>query len=288
MRVVRGDRFVGFCGGVKRAWKLAVESSENDDDEEVFISGKLIHNTPAMQELETMGVRPLPVSLMEDDLPAAEAAPLAGRTVLMRAHGESPTAFARAQSLGLNVLDATCPIVTVVQKIAKQLEDEGYQVVVFGHRDHPEARATVAHTEHGLIIESVAEAIELGHYEKLASIAQTTMLTADYVELCKVLETKADVFDDRGRICGWTQRAQGEAVELARTVDMMVVVGGRDSSNTHQLVRVCSDVCPTRHIVTADELDETWFDGVETVGLAAGASTREYDIAAVISWLEAH
>ncbi len=288
MRVVRGERFVGFCGGVKRAWKLAVESSENNDDEEVFISGKLIHNTPAMQELETMGVRSLPVSLMDDDLPAAETTPLAGRTVLMRAHGESPAAFARAQSLGLNVLDATCPIVTVVQKIAKQLEDEGYQVVVFGHRDHPEARATVAHTEHGLIIESVAEAAELGHYPKLASIAQTTMLTADYVELCKVLETKADVFDDRGRICGWTQRAQGEAVELARTVDMMVVVGGRDSSNTHQLVRVCSEVRPTRHIVTADELDEAWFDGVETVGLAAGASTREYDIAAVISWLEAH
>lgn len=288
MRVVRGERFVGFCGGVKRAWKLAVESSENNDDEEVFISGKLIHNTPAMQELETMGVRSLPVSLMDDDLLAAETTPLAGRTVLMRAHGESPTAFARAQSLGLNVLDATCPIVTVVQKIAKQLEDEGYQVVVFGHRDHPEARATVAHTEHGLIIESVEEAADLGHYPKLASIAQTTMLTADYVELCKVLETKADVFDDRGRICGWTQRAQGEAVELARTVDMMVVVGGRDSSNTHQLVRVCSEVCPTRHIVTADELDEAWFDGVETVGLAAGASTREHDITAVISWLEAH
>ena len=288
MRVVRGDRFVGFCGGVKRAWKLAVESSENGDDEEVFISGKLIHNTPAMQELATMGVRPLPVSLMDDDLPTEEAAPLAGRTVLMRAHGESPTAFARAQSLGLNVLDATCPIVTVVQKIAKQLEDEGYQVIVFGHRDHPEARATVAHTQHGLIIESVEEAAGLGHYPKLASIAQTTMLTADYVELCKVLETKADVFDDRGRICGWTQRAQGEAVELARTVDMMVVVGGRDSSNTHQLVRVCSEVCPTHHIVTADELDAAWFDGVETVGLAAGASTREHDIAAVISWLEVH
>ena len=288
MRVVRGERFVGFCGGVKRAWKLAIESSENNDDEAVFISGKLIHNTPAMQELETMGVRPLPVSLMDDDLPAAETAPLTGRTVLMRAHGESPTAFTRAQNLGLNVLDATCPIVTVVQKIAKQLEDEGYQVIVFGHRDHPEARATVAHTEHGLIIESVEEAAELGHYPKLASIAQTTMLTADYVELCKVLETKADVFDDRGRICGWTQRAQGEAVELAHTVDMMVVVGGRDSSNTHQLVRVCSEVCPTRHIVTADELDEAWFDGIETVGLAAGASTREHDITAVISWLEAH
>ena len=235
-----------------------------------------------------MGVRTLPVSLTDDDLQGEVTEALAGRTVLMRAHGESPTAFARAESLGLNVLDATCPIVTVVQKIAKQLEDEGYQVIVFGHRDHPEARATVAHTEHGVIIESVEEATELGHYAKLASIAQTTMLTADYVELCKVLENKAGVFEDRGRICGWTQRAQGEAAELARTVESMVVVGGRDSSNTHQLVRVCSEVCPTHHIVTADELDEAWFDSVDVVGLAAGASTREHDIDEVVSWLEAH
>jgi 4-hydroxy-3-methylbut-2-enyl diphosphate reductase len=167
------------------------------------------------------------------------------------------------------------------------LENEGFQVVVFGHKQHPEARATVAYTRSGIIIESPEEAAALPHYQKLAAIAQTTMLTAEYEQVCQILSAKADVFEDRGRICGWTQHAQGEAVELARQVQAMVVVGGYDSSNTIQLVKVCAEICPTYHIETADELRSAWFDGVEVVGLAAGASTREYDIAAVIAWLEA-
>ena len=91
-------------------------------------------------------------------------------------------------------------------------------MIVFGHRDHPEAKATVAYTEHGFIVESADEARSLPRYEKLASIAQTTMLQADYLELVEVLKTKADLYEDRGRICGWTLHAQDEAVELAREV----------------------------------------------------------------------
>ena len=288
MQVIRAPRYGGFCGGVKHAWKLAVKASSAASDGPIYLSGKLIHNTPAMSELAEMGIRTLPASLSEPDPDDADASSLRGRTILMRAHGESPQAFARAEQLGLQVVDATCPIVTVVQKIACHLEDEGYQVVVFGHRNHPEARATVSHTRHGFIIESVEEAEALPRYPRLAAIAQTTMLTADYKRVCAVLATKADAFEDRGRICGWTQHAQAEAAELASRVDAMVVVGGRDSSNTLQLVRVSAEVCPTYHIVTADELQETWFKGATDVGLTAGASTREQDIAEVTAWLEAH
>lgn len=276
MRVSRAPKFAGFCGGVKRAWKLAMKVA-SETEGPVYLSGKLIHNTPAMRELEQLGIR---------TVDAAGGPPPEGTTIIMRAHGEGPRTFARAQGLGLEVVDATCPIVTVVQKIAVQLENEGFQVVVFGHKQHPEARATVAYTRHGIIIESPEEARSLPHYPKLAAIAQTTMLTSEYQQLCEILKTKADVFENRGRICGWTQHAQTEAVELARQVQAMVVVGGYDSSNTIQLVKVCSDVCPTYHIETADELRPEWFEGIEAVGLAAGASTREYDIAAVIEWLE--
>jgi 4-hydroxy-3-methylbut-2-enyl diphosphate reductase len=210
---------------------------------------------------------------------------LSGKTILMRAHGEGPVAFDKAKSLGLNVIDATCPIVTAVQKIAVQLENEGFQVIVFGHRDHPEAKATVAYTQRGFIVESAEEARGLPHYEKLASIAQTTMLQADYLELVEVLKTKADHYEDRGRICGWTLHAQDEAVALAKQVDACVVVGGRDSSNTIQLVRVCEPHCPTFHVETADELRAEQFSGMRTVGVLAGASTREVDIQAVIDFL---
>lgn len=278
MRVLRARTYSGFCGGVKRAWNRAVKAAEGAEGP-VFLSGKLIHNTPAMKELEALGIR----ALQEADVRQG----VAGRTILMRAHGEGPRAFERARDLGLNVIDATCPIVTAVQKIAVQLEQEGYQVIVFGHRNHPEAKATVAYTERGMIVESAAEARTLPHYEKLASIAQTTMLQADYLELVEVLKTKADVYEDRGRICGWTLHAQDEAVALAREVQAMVVVGGRDSSNTIQLVRVSEPHCPTYHVETADELRAEWFSGLHTVGVAAGASTREGDIQAVIDFLSA-
>jgi (E)-4-hydroxy-3-methyl-but-2-enyl pyrophosphate reductase len=277
MQVIRAKTYVGFCGGVKRAWNRAVKAA-GEAEGTVFLSGKLIHNTPAMRELDGLGVREL------SDVDVAQGE-LAGKTILMRAHGEGPLAFEKARSLGLNVIDATCPIVTAVQKIAVQLENEGFQVIVFGHRSHPEARATVAYTQHGLIVESAEEAKDLPHYEKLASIAQTTMLQADYVDLVEVLRTKADHYEDRGRICGWTLHAQDEAVELAKSVDACVVVGGRDSSNTIQLVRVCEPHCPTFHVETAEELRAEWFAGMARVGLLAGASTREVDIQAVTDFL---
>ena len=277
MEVIRAKTYVGFCGGVKRAWNRAVKAADGAQDT-VFLSGKLIHNTPAMNELSQLGIR----ALEDDDIASGG---LEGKTILMRAHGEGPLAFEKAKSLGLNVIDATCPIVTAVQKIAVQLENEGYQVIVFGHRTHPEAKATVAYTQRGFIVETADEAKSLPHYEKLASIAQTTMLQADYLELVQVLKTKADVYEDRGRICGWTLHAQDEAVELAKQVDACVVVGGRDSSNTIQLVRVCEPHCPTFHVETADELRAEDFAGMSRVGVLAGASTREVDIRAVIDFL---
>jgi (E)-4-hydroxy-3-methyl-but-2-enyl pyrophosphate reductase len=277
MEIIRAKTYAGFCGGVKRAWNRAVKAADQSDGT-VYLSGKLIHNTPAMNELARLGVR----ALSDEDV---ERGGLEGRTILMRAHGEGPKAFEKARSLGMNVIDATCPIVTAVQKIAVQLEQEGYQVIVFGHRTHPEARATVAYTERGMIVESAEEARDLPHYDKLASIAQTTMLQADYLELVEVLKTKADHYEDRGRICGWTLHAQDEAVALAKQVDACVVVGGRDSSNTIQLVRVCEPHCPTFHVETADELRAADFAGMRRVGILAGASTREVDIQAVIDLL---
>ncbi|MBU6287103.1 MAG: 4-hydroxy-3-methylbut-2-enyl diphosphate reductase [Chloroflexi bacterium] len=277
IEVRRVKTYAGFCGGVKRAWNRAVKASKSTD-EPILLSGKLIHNTPAMRELASMGVR----VATDEDL----AQETVGRTYIMRAHGEGPEAFEAAQARGFNVIDATCPIVTAVQKIAVQLEDEGFQVVLFGHRDHPEARATVAYTKRGFIIESAEEARALPFYPKLATIAQTTVLQADYLEVVEALKARADVFEDRGRVCGWTLHAQDEALALAQEVDAMVVVGGRDSSNTIQLVRVCETACPTFHVESPDELRAEWFSQASVVGIAAGASTREVDLASSISFLE--
>lgn len=245
----------------------------------VYVSGKLIHNTPAMNELEGKGIQTLDVTGEVDVEP--------GTPFILRAHGEGPATYARAEQLGLHLIDGTCGIVRKVQKLARTLEDQGFQVVLFGHRNHPEAKATVAHTERGIIIESAEEAEALDRFPKIAAIAQTTSSSAAYQDVRKVLEHKCDLFEDHGHICDFTQRAQEEAAILAGEVDSMVVVGGRDSSNTRRLVEVCSERCPTYHVETAEDLRAEWFTGIDRVGVTAGASTRDKDIDEVVARLEA-
>ena len=277
MEIIRASRYAGFCGGVKRAWKLAVQEASAGDGP-VLISGKLIHNTPAMQQLEGMGVRELNV------LEAGDIEP--GTPFILRAHGEGPAVYRRANELGLQLIDGTCGIVRNVQKKARELESQGFQVVLYGHRNHPEAKATVAHTEHGMIIESVEEAMALPFFPRIAAIAQTTSSSREYVEVCRVLKEKCDHFENQGHICDFTRRSQEEAADLAGKVDAMVVVGGRDSSNTRRLVEVCSERCRTYHVETSGELRSEWFVGTGKVGVTAGASTRDDDIDAVIACLE--
>ncbi|MHB1161883.1 MAG: 4-hydroxy-3-methylbut-2-enyl diphosphate reductase, partial [Chloroflexota bacterium] len=248
MEIIRATRYAGFCGGVKRAWRLATEEAASGTP--VFISGKLIHNTPAMRELEGKGIHVLDLSQADGVEP--------GTPFILRAHGEGPAVYERAQQLGLRLIDGTCGIVRSVQRRARALEEQGFQVVLFGHKNHPEARATVAHTQRGTIIESAEEAAQLSHYPKIAAIAQTTSSQREYVEVCRVLRDRCDHFEDQGHICDFTQRAQEEAVEIAGQVDAMVVVGGRDSSNTRRLLEVCMEHCPTYQVETAEELQTYW------------------------------
>lgn len=278
MEVLRARHHAGFCNGVKRAWKLALQEAASANGP-VYLSGKLIHNTPAMEELERKGVRIL-------NIYSAEGVD-SGTPFILRAHGEGPEVYARAEQMGLKLIDGTCGIVRSVQRRARKLEQEGFQVVLFGHRNHPEARATIAHTERGIIIESPEEAAALPGYPKIAAIAQTTSSAREYAEVCRILRGKGERFEDQGHICDFTQRAQEEAAELARQAEAMVVVGGRDSSNTRRLVEVCSALRPTYHVETAEELQPSWFAGVSRVGVTAGASTRDEDIDAVVTRLHA-
>lgn len=277
MEVIRATRYAGFCGGVKRAWKLATREAASGTP--VYISGKLIHNTPAMNELEEMGIRLLDLSQANGVQP--------GTPFILRAHGEGPAVYERSQQLGLRLIDGTCGIVRNVQRRARALEEQGFQVVLFGHKNHPEARATVAHTQRGIIVESAEEAAGLSYYPKIAAIAQTTSSQREYAEVCRVLRERCDRFEDQGHICDFTQRAQEEAAEIARQVDAMVVVGGRDSSNTRRLVEVCLEHCPTYQVETAEDLQPEWIEGVTRIGVAAGASTRDRDIDEVVARLEA-
>jgi len=279
MQIIRAPKFSGFCGGVKRAWTIAGRTRANNEGP-VYVSGELINNDPAMQELEQRDVHILRVG--EGESPQAP-----GGTLIMRAHGEGPQTFELASKLGLNVVDATCGIVRVVQDKAKKWEEDGFKVILYGHRDHPEAKATVAYTQNGEIIESVEEARALPHYERIASLAQTTALLSEYEKVREVLRTKADIYEDQGQVCAWTRMAQDEAEELTKQCTVMVVVGGRKSANTHRLVEVCSEHIPSYLVETVEDLDPSWFEADSIVGITAGASTREQDVQDVMARIEA-
>jgi (E)-4-hydroxy-3-methyl-but-2-enyl pyrophosphate reductase len=274
MQIIRAPRFSGFCGGVKRAWSIAARTSANNEGP-IYVSGELINNDPAMRELEGKGVNILRVA-------EGETPPAGTGTLIMRAHGEGPQSYARAKELGLNVVDATCGIVKVVQQKAVALEERGYQVILYGHRNHPESKATVAYTEHGMIIESLEEAEALPHFEKIAALAQTTALLSEYEKVVEVLQTKADVFENHGQVCAWTRMAQDEAEQVAAQATVMVVVGGRKSANTHRLVEVCGEHVPSYLVEEVKDIDPAWFTADSIVGIAAGASTREEDVTDVM------
>jgi 4-hydroxy-3-methylbut-2-enyl diphosphate reductase len=277
MQIIRAPRFSGFCGGVKRAWSIAGRTRAGTEGP-VYVSGELINNDPAMRELESRGIGILRV--IEGEVPPEPG------TLIMRAHGEGPVTFERAKALGLNVVDATCGIVRVVQQKAKKLEDEGYQIILFGHRNHPEAKATVAYTQRGLIVETVEEAEALPHYPRIASLCQTTMLLSEYEKVVAVLQTKTDDYANQGQVCAWTKMAQDEAEEIAARCDVMIVVGGHKSANTHRLVDVSSLHAPSYLVESPEELDPAWFRADSVVGVTAGASTREQDVVDVMARIE--
>src|SRR5437867_4282324 len=260
MQILRAPRFSGFCGGVKRAWNMALRSRDKVSGP-IYISGELINNDPAMAELAARGLGVLRIAEGEE--------PSLPGTLIMRAHGEPPSTFGRAAELGLPVIDATCGIVRTVQKKAEALEQAGWQVILYGHRSHPESRATIAYTKQGLIVESLEEADALPHYDKIAALAQTTVLLSDYERICEVLKTKTDQFQNEGQVCAWTRMAQDEAETLAERCTVMVVVGGRKSSNTHRLAEVCSRHVPSHLVEIAEEVDPTWFAADSIVGVCA-------------------
>ena len=261
---------MGFCPGVKRAWSLASREAGSGfaREKNVYILGELIHNKQAIEKLEGWGIKTIN-SLNE----------IKGKGVIMiRAHGEPPQTFQKLKKLKIKVVDTTCPSVARVQKLANQLEKQGYQVIVCGEKDHPEAIATVGYTQKGIIIGTVEEAKRIPSGRRIGIVSQTTFSSVVFQEICQLLKKKSSDFKSLGTICNITQMAQKEAQKMAKQVDLMIVVGGKHSSNTKRLAEVCQEIVPTYHIETAQELKKSWFKKAKNIGLTAGASTPDWII----------
>jgi 4-hydroxy-3-methylbut-2-enyl diphosphate reductase len=200
-------------------------------------------------------------------------------TIIIRSHGVGPRIYAEAERRGLELVDATCPHVKKAQLSAKALVDDGYSVVIIGEKRHPEVHSIFEWSDgKAAIVETEEEAEALHSCAKLGIVCQTTFSGAKFKQIVsRLLEKSRDIRIQR-TICTATDQRQAAALALAAKVDLMLVIGGKNSANTTRLARICEEKCLTYHIETAEELQDEWFDKIEKIGITAGASTPDWII----------
>ncbi|MBP3883676.1 MAG: 4-hydroxy-3-methylbut-2-enyl diphosphate reductase [Olsenella sp.] len=265
-------REAGACYGVNRALDL-VEKAASEATGPVRTLGPLIHNPAVVSELETRGVT---VASSPDEF--------SGGTLVLRTHGVTPIEEERARAAAERVIDATCPFVIRAHRAAEKLDSEGYQVIVLGEAGHPEVMGTVGHAPEAIVVEGAADLDGVELRGKVGVVVQTTQSRARLRELVSELIGRAGEVRVVDTICEATSERQASASALASEVDVMVVIGGRNSANTCRLAEICSGRCGrVHHIEGAAELEASWFDGAQAIGVTAGASTPQRQIDVVCS-----
>lgn len=276
MNVVRA-KHAGACYGVQRALDMAYAAIL--DGEDTHTLGPLIHNPKVVSELEARGVR---VARRVEDVDAG--------AVVVRSHGVTPEVRRALDARGLAVIDATCPHVALAQKAAADLALRCGQVVVVGEAGHPEVEGLVACAREAggqVLVATAPEHLPDGLVAPVGVVVQTTQTREVLDAVVGALEARGIEPEVKNTICFATRQRQEAAAELAAWVDAIVVVGGRNSSNTTRLADICAASCArTHHVEAPDELDPAWFEGCATVGVTAGASTPEEHIQAVVETLE--
>ena len=265
MEVILAD-YLGFCYGVKRAIMIARDNASADST--ACTLGPIIHNPQMVERLKQEGVGT--VERLDD---------MEKGTVIIRSHGVGPQVYDEAAERGLDLVDATCPHVKKAQLSAKSLVDEGYHVVIIGEKEHPEVSSIFEWSDgQAEIIETEEEAETLVPCAKLGIVCQTTFSGAKFRKVVSCLLAKSREIKILRTICTATDQRQAAAVELAGKVDLMLVIGGKNSANTTRLAQICAEKCRTYHIETAAELQSEWFDKIEKIGITAGASTPDWII----------
>ena len=267
----------GACFGVERALRM-VQEAALEATSPIHTLGPLIHNPIVVRELEQLGVTV--VEGPQDVEP--------GATLVLRTHGVTPAVEQAAKDAGANVIDATCPFVKRAHRAAERLAGEGYQVIVVGEPGHPEVEGTVGHAPEAVVVSSPEEVAGLELRHKVGLVVQTTQARSNLRAIVDELIGRVDELRLVDTICEATSGHQGACASLAATVDVMVVVGGRNSANTTRLAEISHAHCArTHHIEQSSELDASWFKGAEHIGITAGASTPAAHIEEVRSAIEA-
>ena len=265
MEVILAEH-LGFCYGVKRAIEIARQNASSDGSSSTL--GPIIHNPQMVERLKNEGVGTVgSLEEMDDGL------------IIIRSHGVGPKVYEEAESRGLELVDATCPHVKKAQLSAKLLSEEGYTVVIVGEKNHPEVKSIFEWTaQDAYIIETEAEANALPRIGKLGIVSQTTFSGDRFRSIVSCLLEKSREIKILRTICTATDLRQAAALDLAEKVDVMLVIGGKNSANTTRLAQLCATKCKTYHIETVEELQDDWIKDVNKMGITAGASTPDWII----------
>ncbi|HHE39214.1 MAG TPA: 4-hydroxy-3-methylbut-2-enyl diphosphate reductase [Candidatus Cloacimonetes bacterium] len=258
----------GFCFGVKRAINIALEAAQKH--KKTVTLGPIIHNPQMVEKLNEKGI-----------LSVNDHSEIKGRATIIRSHGVEKNILEKLKNDDIEIINATCPYVSKTQEFAKQLGEEGYQVIILGDKDHPEVIALKSYTDGNAIIVSNANELPKQISKKVGVISQTTRNIEDLQELVRALVPRCNDLKVINTICNATAIRQEATLKLAKESDVMIVIGGKNSSNTKMLAKISAKIIETYHIEIADEIDEKWFKGKCNIGLTAGASTPDWIIVEV-------
>lgn len=267
----------GFCFGVKRAMKMAWNELEKNEDG-IYALGPLIHNKQAVSKYEEKGLKTINEV---DEVPN-------DNKIIIRSHGVGEHVYIDSKAKSLNIIDTTCPFVTKIHDIAKKYYTEGYKIIVIGDSKHPEVIGINGWCNNEAVIIKTLEdleSIDFDRSKKYCVVAQTTINVELYHKIVEYISNVLDEVVFNNTICSATKVRQEAAKSLSQEVDLMVVVGGKHSSNTQKLVQICEENIPTFAIETVDELSKEDFNGYNLIGLTAGASTPDWIIEEVIGFI---
>lgn len=274
------DNNSGFCWGVVRTVDIAEQ--ELAETGKLYSLGEIIHNPVEIERLGEKGLR----TIRHEDLPN-----LKGAKVLIRAHGEPPETFRKMKELGIDVIDATCPVVTKVQERIRKFYDKNFQIVIFGKKDHAEVIGLVGHTNGtAIVIKSVAELDKLDLTKKTVLFSQTTMDKETFYAIRDAIKERINAefevgtfeemaidFHAKDTICGQVSGRDKKLREFSKNNDVMIFVAGKMSSNGKVLYEIAKSENPkTYFIENESELQSEWFSGVETIGISGATSTPQW------------
>ena len=279
MREVTTAKSAGFCFGVKRAVDMVYDEAKKG--ERVYTLGPIIHNQQVVEDLEKKGVKV--IDSVNDINNGYDA------TVIIRSHGVPEKVIKALREKNVNIVDATCPFVLKIHKIVKEASQNGKTIIIIGSDNHPEVEGIKGWcVNEPVVLESVEEAenYTVDGAKKLCVVSQTTFNYKKFKDIVDILSKKSYDIDVMNTICNATEERQTEAGTIARQSDAMLVIGGKHSSNTQKLYEICRKECENTYFIqTLDDLDLKQLQSFRSVGITAGASTPNYIIKEVQSYV---